>query len=79
MTWFWAITLTWETRDRTVTNTATGRLSPDQVRTLRTRSAVFPVVVAAGRRALYVPEDANACTLFFSLELDDLTATGRAA
>jgi hypothetical protein len=71
MTLFWIVTLTWPTSSGQATNTASGTLTPDQVASLRTRTAAVPAVVDAARRGMGIPDGQDAATLFVSIEPDD--------
>jgi hypothetical protein len=72
MTLFWIVTLTWAAPGGQTTSTASGTLTPEQVAALRTRTAAVPVVTAAARRGMGIPDGLTAATLFLSIEPDVL-------
>jgi len=79
MKMFWIVTLTWPTPAGQATNTASGTLTPEQVATLKTRTAAVPAVVDAGRRGMGVPDGQATSTLFVSIEPDALVPAAREA
>lgn len=72
MTLFWIVTLTWAIPSGQATSTASGTLTPEQVATLRTRTAAVPAVIDAARRGMGIPDGKTTTTLFISIEPDAL-------
>lgn len=75
MTWFWIVTLTWNTPAGQATCSANGTLTPEQAAALGSRTNAYPAVIDAGRRAMNVPDGTVSTVLFLTIEPDALTAS----